>query len=159
MFSLSDDGNTYNCTRSHILWTLLLLSITPFQQYVGGFRNPFIGKPADGIPIQPASRPTGRIVAPLHLANILPTTTGDVKKSMTVSCVLILVQLNKCVVCGSDLQMKHNGDGCLSASILFKYECWMRHLIVLSWAFVQRIALECCICVIYVEWHDKLVVF
>ena len=78
---------------------------------------------------------------------------------MTVSCVLILVQLNKCVVCGSDLQMRHSSDGCLSATILFKYECWMRHLFVLSWAFVQRVALECCICVIYFEWHDKLVVF
>ena len=35
----------------------------------------------------------------------------------------MLVQLNKCVlVCGSDLQRGHSGDGCLTSSILFKYE-------------------------------------
>ena len=40
----------------------------------------------------------------------------------------MLVQLNKCVVvCGSDLQRRHSGDGCLSSSILFKYECSMGH--------------------------------
>ena len=42
---------------------------------------------------------------------------------MTFSCVFILVQLNKCVVvCGSDLQRGHSSVGCLSSSILFKYE-------------------------------------
>ena len=42
---------------------------------------------------------------------------------MTFTCVFMLVQLNKCVVvCGSDLQRGHSGDGCLSSSILFKYE-------------------------------------
>ena len=45
----------------------------------------------------------------------------------------MLVQLNKCVVCGSDLQRGHSG---LSSSILFKYECSMGHLFVLSWAMV-----------------------
>ena len=50
-------------------------------------------------------------------------------------CVFMLVQLNKCViVCGSDLQRGHSGDGCLSSSILFKYEnsrghFWFLHLI------------------------------
>ena len=34
----------------------------------------------------------------------------------------MLVQLNKCVVCGSDLQRGNSGDGCVSLSILFKYE-------------------------------------
>ena len=40
----------------------------------------------------------------------------------------MLVQLNKCVVCGSDLQRGHRGDRCLSSSILFQYECCMGHL-------------------------------
>ena len=46
---------------------------------------------------------------------------------MTFSCVFMLVQLNKCVVCGSDLQRGHSGDGCLFSSILFKYESSMGH--------------------------------
>ena len=41
-------------------------------------------------------------------------------------CVFMIVQMNKCVVvCGSDLQRGHSGDGCLSSSIVFKYECSM----------------------------------
>ena len=40
----------------------------------------------------------------------------------------MLVQLNKCVVVsGTDLQMRHSGDGCLSSSILFEYESRMGH--------------------------------
>ena len=36
---------------------------------------------------------------------------------------ILTVQLNKCVVvCGSVLQRGHSGDGCLTSSILFKYE-------------------------------------
>ena len=55
----------------------------------------------------------------------------------------MLVQLNKCVVvCGSDLQRGHSGDGCLSSSNLFKYECSMGHLFVLSWVRVRRVALR-----------------
>ena len=56
-------------------------------------------------------------------------------KSVTFSCVFMLVQLNKCVVvCGSDLQRGHSGDGCLSSSILFNYKSsrgyfWFLHLI------------------------------
>ena len=51
----------------------------------------------------------------------------------------MLVQLSKCVgVCGSDLQ---RDDGCLSSSILFKYEPSTGHLFVLSWARVRRVAL------------------
>ena len=45
----------------------------------------------------------------------------------------MLMQLNKCVVCGSDLQRGEIGDGCL-----FKYERSRGHLFVLSWASVQR---------------------
>ena len=33
-------------------------------------------------------------------------------------------------VCCSDLQRGHSGDGYLSSSILFKYECSMGHLFV-----------------------------
>ena len=47
-------------------------------------------------------------------------------------CVLILMQLNMCVVCGSVLHRGHSGDGYLSASILFKYDCMRWHLFVLS---------------------------
>ena len=49
----------------------------------------------------------------------------------------MFVQLNKCVVCGSVLQRGHSGDG---SSILFKYERSRRHLFVLSWAMVRRVA-------------------
>ena len=53
----------------------------------------------------------------------------------------MLVQLNKCFVCGSDLQRGHSGDGCLSSSILFKYERSSGHLFVLRWARARRVAL------------------
>ena len=54
----------------------------------------------------------------------------------------MLVQLNKwIVVCGFDLQRGHSGDRCLSSLILFKYECSMGHLFVLSWARVRRVAM------------------
>ena len=53
----------------------------------------------------------------------------------------MLVQLNKCVVCGSDFQRGHNGDGCLTSSILFKCERSRGHLFVLSWARVRRVAI------------------
>ena len=53
----------------------------------------------------------------------------------------MLVQLNKCgVVCGSDLQRGHSGAGCLTSSILFKYERSIRHLFVLGWARVRQVA-------------------
>ena len=51
------------------------------------------------------------------------------------------MHFNKCVVvCGSYLQRGHSGDGCLTSSILFKYERGMGHLFVLSWAKVRRVA-------------------
>ena len=79
-----------------------------------------------------------------------PTSTGAVHKSVT-RCVFMLVQLNKCVVvCGSVLQRGHSGDGCLTSSILFKYERSRGHLFVLSWARVRRVARgECCFGVMY----------
>ena len=60
-----------------------------------------------------------------------PTSTGAVHESVTFSCVFMLVQLNKWVVCGSDLQMGHSVDGCSSSSILFKYKCSMGHFLFL----------------------------
>ena len=50
---------------------------------------------------------------------------GAVHKSVTFRCMFMLVQLNNCVVCGSNLKRGHSGDRCLSSSILFKYECSM----------------------------------
>ena len=53
----------------------------------------------------------------------------------------MFVQLNKCVVvCGSVLQRGHSGDGCLTSSILLKYERSWGHLFVLNWARVGRVA-------------------
>ena len=66
----------------------------------------------------------------------------------------MLVQLNKCVVCGSVLQSGHSGDWCLSLSLLFKYECRLGHLFVLSLAMVRWVGLvECCFGIMYVEWY------
>ena len=44
-------------------------------------------------------------------------------------------------MCGSVLHMGHYGAVCISASILFKYECRMENVFVLSWASVRRIVL------------------
>ena len=53
----------------------------------------------------------------------------------------MFAQLNKCVVvCDSVLQTGHCGDGCLTSSILFKYERSRGHWFVLSWARVRRVA-------------------
>ena len=55
----------------------------------------------------------------------------------TSTCTFILVQTNKYViVCASVLRRGYSGDGCLSSSILFKYECMVGNLFVLSWARV-----------------------
>ena len=72
----------------------------------------------------------------LHSASRVPTYTGSVHKSVTLRCMLILVPLNKCVVCGFVFQRGHGSDGCLSSSILFKYDSRVGHLFVLSWAKV-----------------------
>ena len=44
------------------------------------------------------------------------------------------------VVCGSDLQRGHSGDGCLTSSTLFKYERSRGNLFVPSWARVRPFA-------------------
>ena len=60
----------------------------------------------------------------------------------------MLVQLNKCVVVyGSDLKRGHSGDGCLSSSILFKYESsgghfWFLHLIRSVFSFTYNLWLN-----------------
>ena len=75
----------------------------------------------------PSRRHPGPLVAWCPPPSIRPA--GAVHKSMTFRCVFMLVQLNKCVVVdGSDLQREHSDDGCLSSSILFKYECCIRHI-------------------------------
>ena len=77
---------------------------------------------------------------PLHSTSRYLTSTGAVHKSVTCSCVFMLVQLNKyVVVCGYDLQRGHSGDGCLTSSILFEYERSRGHLFVLSWTTVRRV--------------------
>ena len=66
----------------------------------------------------------------------------------------MLLQLNKCVVvCGSDLQREHSGDGYLTSSILYKYERSREHLFGLSWARVLRVAQGSCFGVMYCEWY------
>ena len=65
----------------------------------------------------------------------------------------MLVQLNKYVVCCSDLQRGNNGDGCLSSSILFKYE---RSRIIVCSDLGQATtgcSGECCFGVMYGEWY------
>ena len=53
----------------------------------------------------------------------------------------MLVQLNKCVVvCDSDLQRGHSGDGCLTSSIVFKYERSRGHLFVLCGVGIRHVA-------------------
>ena len=51
----------------------------------------------------------------------------------------MLVQLLCVGVFVSYLQRGNCGDGCLSLSILFKYDCSMGHLFVLSCARVRRV--------------------
>ena len=106
----------------HVFSSFIVVVVgpTPPVKTGGGVQQPFLRTPAYGIPISPAY---------FH-------------KSVTCSCVFMLVQLNKCVImCGSDLQRGHSGDGCLSSSILFKYECSRGHFFVPSWARVGCVAL------------------
>ena len=91
----------------------------------------------------PSSRHPGQLVdwwtPPFNQQ--VPSSTGAVHKSVTFRCVFMLVKFNKCVVaCGSDLQRGHSSDGCLSSSILLKYECSIGHMFVMSWARVRRAA-------------------
>ena len=68
---------------------------------------------ADGATsIQQALRPTSIQQA------LRPTSMSDVHNFVTLSCMPISVQLNKCGVCGSVLQRGDSNDGGISASIL-----------------------------------------
>ena len=84
----------------------------------------------------------------------LPNSMETIHKFVTLRCVFILVQLNKCVVCGCVFQTGHSGDGGLSTSILFK-ECRVGHL------FFSELGQgttgyfgECYFGIMYVEWYD-----
>ena len=77
------------------------------------WRGPTTVLPADGI--RTSNPNPGPLVDwwPLHSTSRCPTSMEAVHKSLTFSCVFMLVQLNKCfAVCGSDLQRGHSGDGC-----------------------------------------------
>ena len=68
----------------------------------------------------------------------------------------MLVQLNKCViVCGSDLQRGHSGDGCLSSLIFFKYERrWGGTLVCYELGQgMTGCSGECYFGVMYCEWY------
>ena len=119
---------------------IVVVGPTPPPKNGGRVQQPFLRTPADGIP------PSNRNPEPLfdwwthlHSTSRCPTSTGSFHKSVTCSCVFMLDKLNKCVVCGSDLQRGHSGDGCLTSSILFKYERSRGHLFVLSWVRVRRV--------------------
>ena len=75
---------------------------------------------------------------------------------MTCSCVFVFVQLNKCVVvCGFVLQREHSGDGCLTSSILFKYERCRGHLFFSELGYdTTGCSGECCFGMMYSEWYS-----
>ena len=78
----------------------------------GGVRHPPLGMPADGIPQSRWNAAPLSDWWPLHSTSSILTSTGAVHKSVTLSGVFSLVQLNMCVVvCGSVLQRRHSGDG------------------------------------------------
>ena len=66
----------------------------------------------------------------------------------------MLVQLNKRVVlCGSDLQRGNSGDGCLSSSILFKYESSRGDFVCFELGQgTTGCTGKCCFGVMYCEW-------
>ena len=73
-----------------------------------------------------------------------------VHKSVTFSCVFMLMQLNKCVVCGSDLQREHCGDGV--SLILFIYERSRGHCSEFGQG-TMGCSGKCCFGVMYGEWY------
>ena len=63
----------------------------------------------------------------------------------------MLVQFNKCVVvCGSDLQIGHSGNGCLSLSILFKYGTFVCSEVGQGTTGCPG---KCCFGMMYCEWY------
>ena len=105
------------------------------------FQQPFLRTPADGIPHLAGIRARWLTDVPLHFHSTsrCPTSKEAVHKSVTFRCVFMLVQLNKCaIVCGSDLQRGHSGDGRLSPPTMIKYERSSGHLFVLSCTRARR---------------------
>ena len=81
----------------------------------------FLGTLADDSPTRSANIQAGLLNdRPVYLASKLLTSMGDVHKSVTLNCLFIFVQLNKCVLFG--FAKGHSGDGCLSSVVLFKSE-------------------------------------
>ena len=134
---------------------LLLLSAPPLYRNGVGVQQSCLRTPAHGIPHQTEIRARWLTGGPLQSTSRCPASTGAVHKSATCSCVFMLVQLNKCVVvCGSDLQTGHSGDGCLTSSILVKYERSMGTFVcselgqgTTGWSG------ECCFRVMYCEFQ------
>ena len=58
------------------------------------------------------------------------------------------------LLCVCLLQRGHSGDGCLTLSLLFKYECSRGHLFVLSWARVRRVVIY--MCLLYVSLGSRI---
>ena len=57
-------------------------------------------------------------------------------------------------MCGSDLQRGHSGDGCVSSSILFKYERSMGTFVCSEVGQgTTGCSGECCFEVMYGEWY------
>ena len=104
--------------------------------------------------MQSGFRSTGRMDNPVHSARRLP----NVHKCVTLRCLIILVQLNKCVFV---FQEGNSGNGRLSASILFKYK-YMWHYFFF-WVGLRYTGLplgvlfpnnvRCCFRMMYVEWY------
>ena len=122
-----------------VIEVAVVVGPTPPPKNGGRVQQTFLRTPADGIPHLTGIRARQLTGGPLHLTSSCPTSMGAVHKSVTYSCVLMLVQLNRCVVCGSDLQRGHSGDGCFDF-VDFVYRRSRGHVFVLSWARVRRVA-------------------
>ena len=120
---------------------VVVVGHTPLPKMVEGSNNHFYAHRPMVSPHLASIRARWLPGGPLYSTSRCPTSTGAVHNSVTFRCVFMLVQLNKCVVCGSDLKRGHSCDGCLSSSILFEYEHSKGHLFVLSWVMVRRVAL------------------
>ena len=120
-------------------YSVIVVSPTPPPKNGGGVQQPFLRTPADGIP--PSNRQPNPLAdwCPPPFNQQVPHLHGSRPQIRDLG-VFMFVQLNKCVVvCGSVLQIGYSGDGCLTSSILFKYERSRGHLFVLSWARVRRV--------------------
>ena len=117
----------YFLYKSSSCCVVVIVGPTPPPKNGGGVQQPFLRTPADGIPYLTGIRGRWLYGDPPPFNQQVPHLHGS-NKSVTFSCVFRLVQLHKCVVCGSDLQRGHSDDGCLYSSILFKYERSRGHL-------------------------------